>query len=43
MNRTAAPYCTGSNHFILSMAPVLYTADPTATADTGHRAESALV
>jgi len=31
-----------SNHFILSIAPVLYTADPTATADTGHGAESAL-
>ena len=42
MNRTAAPYCTASNHFILSMAPVLHTADPTATAGTGHGAESAL-
>jgi hypothetical protein len=42
MNRAAVPYCTGSNHFILSVAPVLYTADPAATADTGHGAESAL-
>jgi hypothetical protein len=42
MNRTAAPNCTDSNHFILSLAPALYTADPTATTDTDHRAESAL-